>query len=419
VNTHDHHDHGDALARRAATALRSDVDRRVDVDAALARALTDDGARVLPLVVADASSGRSDRRAWLGAAAAVLLVGAGVTAFAFGRDDDTRVVPADATDPTTIDTAPPTPPSTPTTSAAPPDTSVPTPDTSPPPTLTTVVVPPASEIDALAGLVAPSPLDPVEVPAFLPTTPVAERSQVQLRQFSEPIETVTRLVQTWGSEAGQVLEVTTSLGGDPTLLFDSETSFGSEVSEVDVWPWDEAVVASANEEQVQLRDPSGTVRLYGFGFTSEELVTIATGMTLTPDGWALASTADAGLIELHAGWTRTTYATRILQWDTGTVRGEVLVTLGAPGAMLSALNETSAVRGDLQGAPALVTELGTGTAVSWSPAPDVVVVLGYTGSVEETLTLARSLAVVDDATWRAAGGDVTSEADGCDSYFFC
>ncbi len=415
MNTHDSTDRGDALARRSASALRRDVDRRVDVDAALARVLADDGARVLPLV-ADVSSGHPDRRAWLGAAAAVLLVGAGVTAFALGRDDDARVVPADATDPTTIDTAPPTPPSAPATSAAPPDTSVPAPDTSPAPTLTTILEAPASEVDALAGLAAPPPLDPVDVPAYLPTTPVAERSQVQLRQFFEPVETASRLVQTWVTDAGQVLEVTTSLGDEPPL-----PTLGAAESPVEVWPWDDSTVVERTPGQAQLnvRDPSGNVRLYGIGFTSDELVTIAGGMTLTPEGWALRSAADAGLIELHAGWNRTTYATRIMQWDTGSVRGELMVMLGAPNAMVIEPSVPPVVPADVRGAPAIISDLGIGTAVSWSPAPDVVVVLGYTGTAEETLALAGSLVAVDEATWRSAGADVTSSADGCDSYFFC
>jgi hypothetical protein len=46
-------------------------------------------------------------------------------------------------------------------------------------------------------------------------------------------------------------------------------------------------------------------------------------------------------------------------------------------------------------------------------------VLGFTGTVEETLTLARSLEPVDVATWDAAGVLDTAPADGCDSYFFC
>ena len=52
MNAHDRTDPRDELGRRAAAALRTDVDRRVDVDAALARVLADDGARVLPLAAA-------------------------------------------------------------------------------------------------------------------------------------------------------------------------------------------------------------------------------------------------------------------------------------------------------------------------------------------------------------------------------
>ena len=74
---------------------------------------------------------------------------------------------------------------------------------------------------------------------------------------------------------------------------------------------------------------------------------------------------------------------------------------------------------DVRGAPAMVSEPGSGTTIAWSPAPDVVVVLGFTGTVDETLALARSSEPVDVATWEAAGVRNTAPADGCDSYFFC
>lgn len=410
----------DALGRRAVTALHRDVDRRIDVDAAL-RAVLEAEHTARPAVHLPMTNRTSRRpgRVWLGAAAAVALVAAGAVVYAATREGASRVVPADSTIAVDIDiattseaTAPePTPVTATTEPATTPPTSPPAPTTSAPP--------PATEVDALAGLVAPSPIDPVEVPAFLPSTPVAERSQVQLRQFSEPVESVSRLVQTWAG-AGRILSVTTSFAGEPLLPFESLDAFGYEFSPVSIWPWDEGAIASAiSTEEVQLRDPSGNVSLLGIGFTPEELVAIASDMTMTPNGWALASTADAGLIELHSGWIRTTYATRILQWDTGNVRGEVMVTLGAPGAILSVNDETPTEPVDVRGAPALVTTLPTGTAVSWSPRPDVVVVLGYTGTVDEALALARSLEPVDEATWLAAGADVTSSADGCDSYFFC
>lgn len=417
MNTHDRTDHGDALARRSASALRRDVDRRVDVDAALARVLADD-ARVLPLVT-DVSSGRPDRRAWLGAAAAVLLVGAGVTAFALGRDGDGRVVPADATEPTTIDTAPPTPPSAPTTSAAPPDTSVPAPDTSPAPTLTTILEAPASEVDALAGLTAPPPLDPVEVPAYLPTAAVAERSQVALSEYATSTDAVTQLVQTWATEDGRRIDVTTRLGGVGAPVYTA-----SEVVPTSVWPWDDAVVVTTMAEgyaQVHLSDPSGTVTLSGSGVTSDELISLAARMTLAPTGWRLPVDATGGLVETHSGWRRTEFATRVMRWDTGTVRGELIVAFGMPDTIRTGFfgYGTPSTLDDVRGAPAMVSEPGSGTTIAWSPAPDVVVVLGFTGTVEETLTLARSLEPVDVATWDAAGVLDTAPADGCDSYFFC
>ncbi len=421
MNAHDRTDPRDALGRRAATTLRADVDRRVDVDAALARVLDDDDARVLPIAAtSDASNGRPDRRARLGAAAAVLLVGAGVIAFALGRDDGARVVPADITPVT--DGSPIT---TVTTDQPAPGTSEPTTtpstvsETSPAPTLTTIVEAPASEIDALAGLAAPTPLDPVEVPAFLPATAVADPSQVRLTQFAMPTDAATRLVQTWATDAGQVLEVSTLLaGGEPPV------SAPTDVAPMDVWPWDDAGVVTTMADgfaQVQLADPSGTVTLWGSGYTADELVSIFTRMSLTSDGWRLPDGDAIALVELHSGWRRAEFATRKAQWDTGSAQGELIVALGMPDSIRTGYFGigTPSTLDDVHGAPALVSEPGSGTVVSWSPAPDVVVVLGFTGSVDEALALARSLEPVDEATWRSAGTDVTSGADGCDSFFFC
>ena len=413
MNTHDRTDHGDALARRSASALRRDVDRRVDVDAALARALADDGARVLPLV-ADVSSGRPDRRAWLGAAAA------GVTAFALTRGDDERVVPADTTPVT--DGSPIT---TITTEPSAPGTSEPvtTPSTitepSPALTTTSVVVPPAEEVDALAELATPAPLDPVEVPGYLPPAPVADPSQVRLNQFAMPIDSVTHLVQTWATDAGRVLEVSTLLaGGEPPV------SAPTDVAPFDIWPWDDAVVVTTMADgfaQVQLADPSGTVTLWGSGYTADELVSIFTRMSLTPDGWRLPDGDPSALVELHSGWRRAEYATRRIQWDTGSAQGELIVSLGMPDSIRTGFFGfgTPATLDEVNGAPALVSQPGSGTTISWSPTPNVVVVLGFTGSVDEALALARSLEQVDEATWRSSGTDATSSADGCDSFFFC
>ena len=420
MNAHDRTDHGDALARRSAAALRTDVDRRVDVDAALARVLADDGARVLPLATApDASSGRTDRRAWLGAAAAVLLVGSGVLAIAFTRDDSARVVPADATDPSPVEVAPTAPPSAPAGSTAPPDTSAPASTAAPAPTITTIVEPPASSIDALAGLVASTPLDPLEVPAYLPATAVADPAQVRLTAFATPVDAVTRLVQTWATDAVQVLEVSTLLaGGEPPV------SAPTDVAPVDVWPWDDAGVVTTMADgfaQVQIADPSGTVTLWGSGYTADELVSIFTRMSLTPDGWRLPDGDPSALVELHSGWRRAEYATRRIQWDTGSAQGELIVSLGMPDSIRTGFFGfgTPATLDEVNGAPALVSQPGSGTTISWSPTPNVVVVLGFTGSVDEALALARSLEQVDEATWRSSGTDVTSSADGCDSFFFC
>ena len=422
MNAHDRTDPRDELGRRAAAALRTDVDRRLDVDAALTRVLnTTSEPHLIPTTsaVAGRASG-SDRRVWIGAAAALVVLAAGSLAFALSRDDRARVAPADTTpvtDGSPITTIA-TEPSAPGTSepAATPSTAT---ESSSAPTTTSAVVPRAEEIDALAGIVAPDPLDPVEVPAYLPPTAVADPSQVRLTQFAMPADAVTRLVQTFATEAGQVLEVSTLLaGGEPPV------STPTELAPIDVWPWDEADVVTTMADGfalVQLADPSGAVTLWGSGYTADELVSVFARMSLTPEGWRLHDGDASALVELHTGWRRAEFATRKVQWETGSAQGELIVALGMPDSIRTGFfGGTPAMLDEVNGAAALVSELGPDlSAISWSPAPDVVVVLGFSGSVDEALALARSLEPVDVATWEAAGVLDTSEADGCDSYFFC
>lgn len=430
MNADDLHDH-DALARRAAVALRADVERRADVDAALTRVLDADDTH--GLVVQLPVGGRTARRpgrGWLGAAAAVAVLATGAVVYATMRDSGSRVVPADPT--ATVDTdVVTTADTTDTTAPAPdPNTSATTdPGTTDPATTATestsatpdtaVALPPASEVDALAGLEVPPPLDPVEVPAYLPTTPVAERSQVELTSNALPIDAVTQLVQTWATEDGRVIEVSTRLGGAGAPVFTA-----IDVVPTSVWPWDDAVVVTTMAEgyaQVHLSDPSGTVTLWGSGVTSDELVAVASRLALAPAGWQLSDDPASGFVQTHSGWRRAEFAARVVQWDAGTVRGELIVSLGVPDSIRTGFfgYGTPSTLDDVDGAPAMVSEPGSGTTVTWSPAPDVVVVLGYSGSVDETLALARSLQVVDEATWQAAGVVDTTPADGCDSSFFC
>lgn len=419
----------DALGRRAATALHRDIDRRIDVDAAL-RAVLEAEHTAGPAVHLPVTNRTSRRpgRVWLGAAAAVALVAAGAVGYAATRDPGRRVEPAEPVLPTSVD-ATPTPETVST--VAPPDDSVAPPDASatPPPDTTPATEPtsppttapraPAAEVDALEELVAPAPLDPVMVPTFLPSSPVGDPTQVRLTQFAMPTDAVTDLVQIWATPTGeQLLAVTTRLG-------DARSAEPSSTNRlpVEVWPWDEAYVdttMSVGVEQLHLRDPSGSVTLWGSMWTADDLVAIAREMSLAPNGWQLGPVFDSISSELVSGWNHVAFGTRTMRWDTGTEQGELIVSIGMPDTVRSGFFPgTAAALEKVGDAPALVTTLPTGTAVSWSPAPDVVLLLGYTGSIEETLALARSVVSVDEATWLAAGVDVTSSADGCDSSFFC
>ena len=87
----------------------------------------------------------------------------------------------------------------------------------------------------------------------------------------------------------------------------------TELAPIDVWPWDDADVVTTMADgfaQVQLADPSGTVTLWGSGYTADELVSIFARMSLTPDGMASADGDASDLVELHSGWRRAEFATQ-------------------------------------------------------------------------------------------------------------
>ena len=49
----------------------------------------------------------------------------------------------------------------------------------------------------------------------------------------------------------------------------------------------------------------------------------------------------------------------------------------------------------------------------WSPQPEVTVLLGFRGTLDAALGIARRVVVVDAATWQASTTLDTSELDGC------
>jgi hypothetical protein len=438
VNQHDHHDSGtsDELGRRAAAALLADVERRTDVDAALRRLHDGSATEVVPLASRIGDSGRDRRRmVWLGAAAAAVAVVGTVTVVAMRDDGPGRVVPAspdtvdgaapdaprNTTDATTVPDTTPTDTTDDTTPPSAPVTTTPAEETDP----TTAVEPtlpsvPATEIDALAGLVPPAPPATVDVPAMLPPTPFAGPSDAVRRDYQMPLDEVTTLTQTWVSPEGAMLQIVSQRNGSS-----SPSGFQTADVPVDVWPWDEAGAVSSMVDgygMVILHDPSGSTSLWGAGITNDELVAIARTMSIDPsaDAWRLGADSPGDLVLLHEGWNTTAFASRTLQWEVGDQRGELVITLGSPDSIrLPYQFESPAFLDSVGDATALVGDISSGAAISWSPAPDVVVVLGISGTVDEVVAMARSLEFVDVATWEAASTPNTSTDDGCGSYFFC
>ena len=117
-------------------------------------------------------------------------------------------------------------------------------------------------------------------------------------------------------------------------------------------------------------------------------------------------------------------ASRDVRWldETGDVRTELSISTGNPVIIASAfpVDGPDSTGVDVAGRRGLAIQQTPGRAVVvWSPSERVEVRLGHTGSVDEALTIARSLAELDQTTWETSSQIVPDRPDDDCHSFFC
>jgi META domain-containing protein len=269
-------------------------------------------------------------------------------------------------------------------------------------------------VDLLAGWPSPPELIPdiASVPLLLPTIPVPGATDAERTEHADDPATIHDYTQTWvgGASNTSVLVITTNLSQhhDPVAV-DRLVEVGS---------WDTAFFyrTTPDVSTMGLDDPSGLVVVWGSNMSPDDIMDVAESLTARPDetpGWDVGA-LDASFTPLHEGWGFGA-ASRAVRWNAGSTVAELDIFWGVPSAFDLLDAEISAT--EVRGVPALAYFDGTRAAVTWSPAPDVVVRFGLYGSLDDAIAIARSIEVVDEATWEAASVVGTAFSDGCNSMF--
>jgi hypothetical protein len=182
--------------------------------------------------------------------------------------------------------------------------------------------------------------------------------------------------------------------------------------------WDSAwqPAAGSGFAGFTLRDPSGYVTVWAHGLSTDVVQSIASSLTRrsTGAGWDIDTTG-TGLVPVDDTWS-SDRASRVLFWFDGeTMIAELSVSVGRlPLNQGGGLSERVGIT-DIDGHLALTGTYDHAAHVAWSPSPGVTVFAGHRGSLEEALAFARSLSVVDRASWET--GTVVRTDDGCSSLF--
>jgi hypothetical protein len=129
-------------------------------------------------------------------------------------------------------------------------------------------------------------------------------------------------------------------------------------------------------------------------------------------GWDVPALPENLVLVHEAAWTGS-HGSRIVRWPSV----EMHIGLGTPELFERAWTFETVRVGDVNGALAVTYEYGGGSSVVWSPQPDVTVLIGFYGPLEQLLAIARSVEVVDESTWTTLTKPDTSTNDGCNSMF--
>ncbi len=226
--------------------------------------------------------------------------------------------------------------------------------------------------------------------------------------------------QTWvrterdGTVTG-LLDVTT--GFTPTLVNST-----SDRVEVPGWPIARSSLMGSDDlTHITVHTAERFVSLASQGIAEDEVVRLAGALVTDVDGvgWATPPfSSEETWVSIHEGWETGTAA----RWLRGPAPDgstlELTVTHGMPSTVLTPRSldgPMHLIRIDDH--PALLFDRGDLVGLSYSPAADVVVVLGSDGTGGDLIDVAESLVEVDAATWDLLVLAPEPGSDGCTSFF--
>jgi hypothetical protein len=368
----------------------------------------DQSAAVAPVVRLDDHQRRRGRMLMV-AASVLVLAGTSATLWALSNRRGQVASSGVATVPTLVE-------SPPTVAASPSTTYVPT--TLPSPTTgvaasTTTTAPPIdpTSVDMMVGWpVPPAAPDLKAIPKLLPAAAIPGASSAVRNEGADGPSASPYYTQTFvGPTADSaVLEIRTTPASQPV----SVTVQGQ------VGWWDSSAVATMapGYSSVTVNDPSGTVVLWGKNYDADRLLAIAETLTRragSQPGWNVHSSV-SWLPTFYEGWS-SGFASRSITWSGDTVVAEMSIVGGYADVVGRFPEPWSAA--DVNGTSALAGESGGRAAVTWATSPGILVRIGLYGTLDDALTIARSVVEVDTATWAAASVVDTSTNDGCNSMF--
>ena len=278
--------------------------------------------------------------------------------------------------------------------------------------------PPAdpTTVDMLAGWPQPPAGEPdlANVPLLFPSVPIDGVTDVMRVEGADDPWPRAEYVQTWIGDPGQVMRVTTQFG-DPLI---APTANGETV-EVAGWDTAEFGESVPGITILVLTEPSGSVIVWGKDVDDSTVLAFAGALTLRSDGVAgWDQPLDGWPIPVHEAWVKGT-AVRAVRWYNGdALVAEMGVFWGVPDLFVPWALDADIFAVELvNGTTGVGSLLADRAAVVWSPAPDVTVILGVVGPMDQAIALANSVEPVDEATWEAASRLDTAPRDGCDGMF--
>jgi hypothetical protein len=251
-----------------------------------------------------------------------------------------------------------------------------------------------------------------DVPLLLPTAVISGQLLVERTEYADDPAELHDYGQYWfapGPEA-VVLSIETNIGQQAPA--EGDVTF--------VPGWDRAlfVPTVGGYAHLWLAAPSGSVSIWAHGLDRNDLAVIAGSLVrrAAGPGWDIGSLPH-GLVAIHEGWSQGA-AARTIRSTGEEPSFEMSIIHGVPSTITTPgwFDNVSIDLIDISGHQGVLWQADGRSAVTWSPEPDLTVVLGYSGSADTATELARSVQPVDQGAW-LAHTTLAAPDDGCNSMF--